>query len=105
MKFEMHGLDAFKKKLEQLEKNADAINGTQVSFAELFDESFMSDHSKFSSLSELVKSGGYSTDAEEFAKIPDEEFDQFIRENTDFSSWEEMKRSAVRKYTIPKLGL
>lgn len=96
---DMHGFDEFKKKLEAASKISDT-----VSFGELFNESFMRNHSKFSDFEELVKFGGYSTDAEEFKKIPDDEFDKFIKANTDFDSWKDMQQAAANEWMAKKLG-
>ena len=103
-KIEMRGFDELEKGLKKLEKEAKAMDGKKVPFSELFNASFMRKHSSVSSFSELLKSGGYSTDADEFAKIPDDEFDTFIRDNTNFSSWEEMQKEAANAYVSAKLG-
>jgi hypothetical protein len=96
---EMHGFDELQKKLEAASKIKDT-----VSFGELFTESFMRKHSKFSDIEELIKSGGYSTDADEFKKIPDDEFDKFIKSSTDFDSWKDMQQSAANEWMAKKLG-
>lgn len=96
---DMQGFDEFVKNLE-----AASNIGDTVSLGELFTESFMRNHSKFSDFEELVKFGGYSTDADEFKKIPDDEFDKFIKANTDFNSWEDMQQDAANEWMAKKLG-
>jgi hypothetical protein len=97
--FEMHGFDELKKKLEEASKTSDT-----VLFSELFTEPFMKKHSKFSDFEDLVKFGGYSTDADEFKKISNDEFDKFIKANTDFDSWKGMQQSAANEWTAKMLG-
>ena len=104
LKFEMHGLDELEKQFDDLGKKADELNGAKVSFAELFNQLFMQEHTHFTSLTELLKSGGFSDDADEFLKIPPEVLDGLVSEKTDFDSWEDMKQEAANEYTIKKLG-
>jgi hypothetical protein len=41
---------------------------------------------------------------EDFAAIPDAEWDQFIRDNTTFASWEAMLGEAGGEWAARKLG-
>jgi hypothetical protein len=92
------------KKLKKIQNEGEAMNGTKVPLKDLLTESFMQNHSEFSSFNELMDSGGYSMDADEFEKIPDDEFDQFIKSKTDFDSWEDMQKTATHEYISKKLG-
>lgn len=96
---DMHEFDDFQKKLDAASKSKDT-----VTFGELFTSAFMRKHSKFSDFEDLVKSGGYSADADEFKKIPDNEFDKFIKANTDFDSWKDMQQAAANEWMTKKLG-
>ncbi|MGE1071191.1 hypothetical protein ACQJ22_01200 [Pseudomonas fragariae (ex Marin et al. 2024)] len=82
--------------LDQLIKNAEELNGKhQVKLEDLMNPSFISTHSKFADLKALFQASDFKIEtAEDFAAIPDDDWDKFISENTDFDSWEQMQRSA-----------
>ena len=55
----------------------------------------MSRNTPFRSLSEMVQAGGFNaTTAEEFQAIPDQEWDEHVRNTTRFSSWKDMLSAA-----------
>ena len=94
-----------RKGLDQLLKNAKEMEGThQVKLTDTLNPKFVSSHSKFSDLEALFAASGFKIDSlEDFAAIPDNEWDKFISENTDFTSWEEMQRSGGTEYMKAKL--
>ncbi|MGA3827252.1 hypothetical protein [Pseudomonas chlororaphis] len=94
-----------RKGLDQLLKNAKELEGThQVKLTDTLNPGFVSSHSKFVDLEALFAASGFKIDTpEDFAAIPDDEWDKFISENTDFSNWEEMQRSAGASYMKAKL--
>lgn len=94
-----------RKGLDQLLKNAKEMEGThEVKLTDTLNPEFVSSHSKFSNLEALFAASGFKTDSrEDFAAIPDDEWDKFISENTDFSSWEEMQRVGGAAYMKAKL--
>lgn len=83
--------------LDKLLKNMKELEGSrQVSLGELMGPTFISAHSRFASLEELLAASGFKVETkEDFTAIPDEEWDVFIRENTDFESWVDMQRAAA----------
>ncbi|CAI2797055.1 hypothetical protein K7402_04870 [Pseudomonas fluorescens group sp.] len=95
-----------RKGLDQLLKNAKEMEGThQVKLTDTLNPEFVSSHSKFSDLEDLFAASGFKIDSpEDFAAIPDDEWDKFISENTDFTSWEEMQRSGGIEYMKAKLN-
>jgi len=92
--------------LDQLIKNAEELNGQhQVKLEDLMNPSFVSAHSKFSDLNALFEASGFKLEtAEDFAAIPDDEWDKFISENTDFNSWVEMQKSAGAAFVKAGIG-
>lgn len=95
----------FDKVAKDLEKKAKAINGP-VSFATLFNSSFMAKYTNLKAFEELLSLGGYIVNSkEDFEAIPEDEFDKLISENTKFSSWEEMYTKAAEEYVVSKLNL
>ena len=104
---ETSGFDELQKKLKQLRKNAEGIDGeNEVRVDELFDVAFMNKYTQCASFDELVTSGGYNvTTPEEFQAIPDDEWDKHIRAKTRFNSWQEMLNQAGADWTLKQLGL
>ena len=52
----------------------------------------------------MLDASGFKVEsAEDFAAIPDEEWDAFVSKNTSYSSWEEMQKGAAKDYTKRQL--
>ncbi|OPB16921.1 MULTISPECIES: hypothetical protein [Pseudomonas] len=92
--------------LDQLLKNAKELEGThQVKLVDMFNPEFVSKHSKFADLDALFAASGFKIDtADDLAAVPDDEWDKFISENTDFSSWAEMQSSAGTEHVRARLN-
>lgn len=105
-KFEMNGLDKLQKDLKNMEKAARELEGKQtVPLSVLFNDSFMVKYTKFNNLDELFKNSSFEVETDEdFAKIPDSEWDQYIKEVTNFENWQEMMSEAAELYALKKLG-
>ncbi|WP_328222445.1 hypothetical protein [Aeromonas caviae] len=86
--------------LKQLQENLKKVSETtQVTLAELMPHLFISNCSKFTSLEELFESSGFKIDSpEDFAAIPDDEWNIFIKENTTYEDWSEMQQAAAAEY-------
>ncbi|MEI4930731.1 hypothetical protein [Aeromonas caviae] len=86
--------------LKQLESNLKKLsNTTQLTLAELMPSSFISSCSKFSSIDELFEASGFKIEsADDFAAIPDDEWDLFIQQNTTYKNWLDMQQSAASEY-------
>ena len=76
----------------------------EITDKDLFVPSFMKRFTKFSSFEEFVfKSRLINPDKENkieaFKKIPKEDLDKYVRENTtNFTSWEDMLKKAFKEY-------
>lgn len=105
MSVKITGFDKLEKELNRIKRNAEALSGTkEVSFAELFTPGFMSQNTAVSSFDAFLEAGGYQVNSkEDFEAIPDEEFDAYVRENTRFTSWQDMLQSAVNAYVVKKM--
>jgi hypothetical protein len=88
------------KGLEKLQRSIEAIPGEQsVRFDELFSKSFMTKYTKYESINEMVDKSPFKVESEEdFKKIPDTDWDKYVRENTSFQSWGEMRSKAAEEY-------
>lgn len=104
--FKIQGFDKLEKELKQLQKNAKKLSNTkQVSFKELFPNSFMKKYTSFSSMEELLDKSGFDVKStEDFKAIPADLLDKYIASNTKFKSWEEMLEKATSQYAMKKLG-
>lgn len=95
-----------RKKLEDMKKNLKNIEVKQsVPFSELFNESFMSKYTKYSCFDEMLEDSRLLEKYGDFESIDDEEWDNFVNVNTEFSDWEEMKSEAAKIWTLSQIGL
>ena len=102
-----NGFDELQKKLTKLADNAQKLDGTnQVPLKDLLTASFIKRHSTFSDIDELFKASGFTVESQDdFAAIPDAEWDKFIEASTSFSSWDGMLGEALKEWTKKQLGL
>lgn len=98
------GFDKFQKDLKKMQKAAEDMEGSQsVPFSELFPDSFLRKHTKFSSYEEFSNQE-ILTKYPSLEAIPDDEMDEFVSLNTNFPNWEEMLGTATTAYVSRKLG-
>jgi len=96
----LYGFDKVKRELDRLGNKAKKLEGTNsVPFEELFTQSFLTKHTKFCSLDDMFGKSGFTVNSQEdFGKIPDEEWNKFISNNSHFHSWEEMVYAAGQEW-------
>lgn len=106
MGFEISGLKELQKGLEVLAERTQALHGEHsVPLSDLLTRSFLSSCSRFLSLDEFFAASGFPVNSEEdFAAIPDEQWDAFIRTDTTFSNWQEMLGAAGEAWVQTRLG-
>ena len=94
------------RKLRDLQRRAEELDGEHsVRFVELFHDEFMLRNTDFPSVQAMFDASGFEVASEEdFAGIPDGEWDAYVRDSTRFDSWEEMKSAAVREWVSNRLG-
>jgi hypothetical protein len=107
MSIRMTGLKELQQRLENLKNSAEALGGEHsVPMKELLTPDFLATCSTLSSVDEMFERSGFKVESQEdFAAIPDDAWDEFIRTNTSFFSWEEMLQSATAAWAKAKLGL
>lgn len=107
MSIEIEGLDELQDQLSQMQENAQELDGeNEDPFSELFDSSFMSEHTAFSDFDALLEAGGFEVETQEdFEAIPEKKLDPHIQETTVFESWEEMRNTAVQNWVAGQMGL
>ncbi|MNW61637.1 hypothetical protein D3C74_397090 [compost metagenome] len=101
------GFDKIQKDLKDLSKKANDLQGQRdISFEELFNESFMEKYTSFTNFNDFLVAGNFVVNSkEDFEAIPDDVFDTYIRDSTQFESWNEMQEEAVGDYVARQLGL
>lgn len=94
------GLDELQRKLNAIGRRAEKLSKTQgVPLPELLTPDFLRRYSRFQSAIEKFEASGYKAEtAEDFAAVPDDEWDQFVRTNTSFVSWHAMLGKAGRAW-------
>ncbi len=106
-KIHMSGFKDMDDLLNHLSESAENLNEKRnVSFDELFTQSFMQNCSSFSSIYDLLKAGGFKvTCQKDFDKIPDSKLDNYIAKCTTYDSWEDMLDDATELYMLSELGI
>src|ERR1700727_1542823 len=101
MSVKVTGLKEFERKLKDIGDRAQKLQGTtDVPLSELLTRDFLKTCSRFSSLSEMFKASGFViTNADDFKAVPDNQWDEFIKENTSFADWNELLSAAVKDWT------
>ncbi|MCX0413788.1 hypothetical protein ACV3ZD_01240 [Clostridium perfringens] len=106
MSIRMTGFDKIHKKLNDLQKEANSINGTQVSFAELFTPDFMNQFTNVDSMEKFIDGFKKDLSTEEIKEaLETQEWNEYVIDNSGFNSWDEMKQAAGNLYVKNKLGL
>jgi hypothetical protein len=98
VKSNMKGLDKLKKNLENLGETH------EVGLSEIMTADFIAACSAFSGLDQLFSASGFKVEsAEDFKAIPNNEWEEFIVNNTTFESWKAMQKAALDKHVKSKI--
>ncbi len=99
------GIDEMQRKLRDLERKAQELDGKEIPMSELLTPAFLRGCTRFSSFQELCSASGFKVSSkEDFEAIPDLEWDAFIARESRFATWKEMLHSAGGAYTRRLLG-
>ena len=105
----IRGLDEMNRKLERMKKNAKELSGKhEVTANDLLTPAFLQKHCEFSSFEQLVRSSSLIEKNEpitkgKFEEIPDDAWDSWIENVTDFPDWKSMLNAAIGEYGSKKL--
>lgn len=100
------GIEKFRRKLQTIGDRAEALDGSRVSFADLFTPEFMSRHTTHETFEGMISVGGFSVEsADDFLAIPDDEWDRHVAATTDFGDWAEMQSKAGTKWAVSQLRI
>lgn len=94
------------KNLNQIEKNANDISGTnRIPFDELFNSDFMKKNTKFNSIEDFLLASPEKISNDEELEASDESvLDSFVCAETKFNSWEDFYLEASQEFIAKKLG-
>ena len=103
----VEGADDLKDELNRLSQNAKELDGTnQVPLVELFNPSFMRRYTEFDSFENMLEQSQWTVETQEdLEAIPEDQFDRYVREHTQFPDSEEMMGVATEEWTADQMGL
>lgn len=107
IKIETKGFDKAMRKLDDLAKRAQQLEGTHdVPATEMFTPKFMRQYTDFQSFEAMIEASGYEVrSTADFKRIPDGEWGKHVRAGTRFASWRAMQQKAGAEYVGRKLTL
>ncbi|MBU3827623.1 MAG: hypothetical protein H9806_00315 [Candidatus Lactobacillus pullistercoris] len=90
-----------KEKLEQMKSNLQKIAAQnpqkEVSYQEIFSNSFMQKYTQFANFIFFMK-GLKIDDFSKIEKLKSDTLNDFVQKNSHFKTWEEMQQAAVNDY-------
>lgn len=96
-------MDDVLKRINKLNLEVEKDLSGGISMDILLNPEFMEKYTKFASFDDMLdKSGFVIKTQEDFQKIPDYIWDDYIKGNTDFQTWDELQRQAAEEYTVMK---
>lgn len=100
MSVEIRGFEELADELDRLQDRIDEVDGeTTVTFDELFPADFMKTYTEFDSIQALFKASPWSVETgADFEAIPEDEFDRYVADHSEFDSWEAMLSAAAREW-------
>ncbi|MFC5133482.1 MULTISPECIES: hypothetical protein [Haloferacaceae] len=94
--------DEFKKNLEKALEEQSGLRmneQNEIPFEQLFTEEFMQLYTEFDSFEALLEASQWDVkDEDDFEAIPEDAFDTYVDEHTDFPSWEVMSQTAAQRF-------
>lgn len=105
MGIEMSGFDELQDELDRLARDVEEFEGTQeVPFDELFPPAFMRQYTDAENIDSFIDQSQWDVESQEdFKAIPENEFDQYVAEQTLFGSWEAMMNKGAEQYVVGQL--
>ncbi|MFC6290637.1 hypothetical protein [Levilactobacillus angrenensis] len=99
----INGLDEVQGFLDKAEKGVKELDGkNEVELGAVLTDNFISTHTKFNDFDSWWKSSGF--DVSDPHEVPDADLASFIKETSDFNSYDAMVEDALGGYLANKLG-
>lgn len=104
------GLDELRRKVDELDGKMKALEGEHhVLFSELFPPQFLHQYTSFTSLDDLeqkAQQNGFTLDTlSGFTATPQDKWDEFIAQHSQFGSWQEMMNVGAADYARRQISL
>lgn len=97
--FDESAFDEFVNELNNLANNIDNSEGSTVSIYDLFNADFMTLHANSIDIDKFFMLANIDNeDCDDLGALSSDEFDKFVAEHTDFSSWNEMYNEAINSH-------
>lgn len=98
------GLDELAKRIQRIENNAKEFGNQFVSFIELMPPEFMKKYTKFTDINSFFEASGFEIkNMEDFKAISSEDLDEFVKNNTKFTNWKDMRDMAIKIFMKKQL--
>ncbi|MDW3976929.1 hypothetical protein AB6F13_01365 [Staphylococcus saprophyticus] len=100
------GFDKLYDDLDKLQKNAKSIDGTNdVDFKDLFSTKFMTNHTNTDDIYDFIEKSKLDIkNSDDFDKVQNSnEWNSYVKNSSDFNSWDEMQESALQNYISDNL--
>jgi hypothetical protein len=89
-----------------LNNKANESSKPNLPWQELFNDAFMKQYSSYDDLQKFFQASGFKIEnAKDFQQVPEDQWEEFVKKNTSFNSWEEMLSEAGKSWIKKKLGL
>jgi hypothetical protein len=89
-----------------LNNKANESSKNNLPWQELFNDAFMKHYSSYDDLHKFFQASGFKIEnAKDFQQVPEDQWEEFVKKNTSFNSWEEMLSEAGKSWIKKKLGL
>lgn len=104
--FDASAFDEIENELNDLANKVHNSDESTVSIYDLFNTDFMSRHARSIDIDNFFTLGNIDIEnCDDLDSLSNDEFDKFVSEHTDFSSWEEMCDEAINCHVDEQLDL
>jgi hypothetical protein len=107
MNFEISEIDEVINNLERIKNNVQAVSGdNEIPITELLNDKFMKQYTNFDNVQKFVK-GCENSCENSFLKIDTDDaiFNEYVKNNTNFSCWAESLNQASNEWIISKIDI
>ena len=97
--------DTFNNNFAKIIDKVKKLSGnSEIRFKDLFNNNFIINYTKFESINQMFQESDFEIRSEEdFNNIAENKLDEYVKETTNFSNWEEMIEKAVEEWVQKEL--
>ncbi len=102
------GIKEIQKKLNNLEEKAKELDGEQeIPLEKLVNNDFINKHTNHDTFEDFIFESELLDEGEEITEelINSDEFNEYVKNNTDFESWKDMLQTASVEYVQRQMGV